>query len=143
MDSGELKGLGLLFLLLVVFPAVYPQHQVRESTWKSPPLPPPPPHRGRSWMRILIPPLSSLQTPCPHNPPPSPSPLPPLALEGRAGGAGGAGRADGDVIRVRWVSGVRGGVRASVRGQRGRGHGQAREATGRLRPQGCCCCCCC
>ena len=63
-------------------------------------------------------------------------------LEGRAGGAGVTGWADGDVIRVRWEAGVRGRVRASVRGQRGRGHGQA---PGRLRPQCCrswCCYCC-
>lgn len=60
---------------------------------------------------------------------------PASSLEGWVGGTGGTGWADGDVIRVRWEAGVQGGVRASVRGQRGRGHGQAWEATGRLRPK--------
>lgn len=60
---------------------------------------------------------------------------PASSLEGWVGGTGGTGWADGDVIRVRREAGVQGGVRASVRGQRGRGHGQAWEATGRLRPK--------
>lgn len=60
---------------------------------------------------------------------------PASSLEGWVGGTGGTGWADGDVIRVRWEAGVQGGVRASVRGQIGRGHGQAWEATGRLHPK--------
>lgn len=64
------------------------------------------------------------------------------SLEGWVGGADNAGWADGDVIRVRWEAGAWGRVRASVRGQRGRGHGQAREATRRLRPWCFCCWCC-
>lgn len=129
----ERRNLSLIQFFLF-FPLQFsPVDPRRKSARKLTSPPPPPPYWGRSWMRIFPSLLPCFLLPL----------LPSASsLEGRAGGADGTGWADGDVITVRWEAGVWGRVRASVRGQRGRDHRQAGEATRRLRPKSFCCWCC-
>lgn len=114
------------FVVSVSCPRFYPVISIEKRLGMlmliSPPLPPPHPpppsplllHKERSWGSISsILPLCSSSS---------------ASLEGRVGGLYDSGWADADVLRFRmggWGSGER------VRGQRGRDHGQAREATGR------------